>query len=114
MMRRVRMLKLGGSEDKSAVDDIADPPRVSTGKAKDGIIYRNDPGKTVRLDVCGRPYPVGADGFKTMKTTRPAGLTPEERNAIDVDEEGRRAALAVRRMPRLPKVQGSMLRARKE
>ena len=32
------------------------------------------------------------DGFRTMKTTRPAGFTPEEwatsRNAIDVHEEG--------------------------
>ena len=72
--------------------DIADLPHVSTGKAKDSIIYRNDLGKTVKIGVCGRPYPVGADGFRTMKTTRPAGFTPEEwatlRNAIDVDEEG--------------------------
>ena len=49
-------------------------------------------GTTVKIDVRGRPYPVGAHGFRTMKTTRPAGFTPEEwatlRNAIDVDEEG--------------------------
>ena len=47
----------------------------------------------VKLDARGRPYPVGEDGFRTMKTTRPAGFTPEEwailRNAIDVDEEGK-------------------------
>ena len=74
-------------EDKSAVDDIADLPHVSTGKAKDGIIYRNNLGKTVKIDVRGRPCPAGADGFRTMKTNRPAGFTPEDwatlRNASD-------------------------------
>ena len=88
----VKVDRPGSTEEKDAVDDVADLPHVSTGKAKDGIVYRNDLGKTVKLDARGRPYPVGADGFRTMKTTRPAGFTPEEwatlRNAIDVDDEG--------------------------
>ena len=86
----VEVVEPGSTEDKDAVDDVADLPHVSTGKAKDGIVYRNDLGKTVKNDARGRPYPVGADGFRTMKTRRP---TPEEwatlRNAIDVDEEGK-------------------------
>ena len=109
----------GSTEDKDAVDDVADLPHVSTGKAKDGIIYRNDLGNTVKLDVRGRAYPVGADGFRTMKTTRPAGFTPEEwatlRNAIEVDEEGMiHPAPVARRTPRLQRVQRSTLRAQKE
>ena len=89
----VEVVESGSKEDKDAVEDGADLPHVSTGKAKDGIIYRNDLGKTVKLDARGRPYPVGEDVFRTMKTTRPAGFTLEEwatfRNAIDVDEEGK-------------------------
>ena len=89
----VEVVEPGGKEDKDAVEDVADLPHVSTGKAKDGIMCRNDLGKMVKLDARGRPYPVGEDGFRTMKTTRPAGFTPEEwatlRNAIDVDEEGK-------------------------
>ena len=89
----VEVVEPGSTEDKDAVDNVADLPHVSTGKAKDGIMYRNDLGKTVKLDARGRPDPVGADGFRTMKTTRPAGFTPEEwetlRNAINVDEEGK-------------------------
>ena len=77
----VEVVAPGSKEDKDAVDDVADPPHVPTGKAKDGIICRNNLGKTVK-----------PDGFRTMKTTRPAGFTPEEwatlRNARDVDEEG--------------------------
>ena len=61
----VEVVEPGSTEDKDAVDDIADLPHVSTGKAKDGIIYRNDLGKTVKLDVRGRAYPVDADGFRT-------------------------------------------------
>ena len=70
----VEVVEPGSPEDKGAVDDVADLPHVSTGKAKDGIIYRNDLGKTVKLDVRGRPYPVGTDGFRTRKTTRPSRL----------------------------------------
>ena len=34
----------------------------------------NDDGKEVKIDKAGRPYPVGKDGFRLMKTSR----TPEE------------------------------------
>ena len=89
----IEVVEPRSKEEKDAVEDVADLPHVSTRKAKDGIIYRNDLGKTVKLDARGRPYPVGEDGFRTMKPTRPAGFTPEEwailRNAIDVDEEGK-------------------------
>ena len=51
----VEVVKPGSPEDKSAVDDVADLPHVSTGKAKDGIIYRNDLGKTVKLMFVGDP-----------------------------------------------------------
>ena len=68
----VEVVEPGSTEDKDAVVDVADLPHASTGKAKDGIIYRNDLGKTVKLHARGRPYPVGADGFRTMKTARPS------------------------------------------
>ena len=74
----IEVVEPWSKESKDAVDDVTDLPQVSTGKAKDGIVYRNDLGKTVKLDACGRPYPVGADGFRTMKTTRPGNIT--ERN----------------------------------
>ena len=112
----VEVAEPGSTEDKDAVDDVADLPHVSTGKAKDGIVYRNDLGKTVKIDARGRPHPVGADGFRTMKTTRPAGFTPEEwatlRNAIDVDEEGK-IHPKKKDGTGLQKVQRSTLRARK-
>ena len=47
----VEVVEPGSTEDKDAVDDVADLPHVSTGKAKDGINYRNDLGKTVKLDA---------------------------------------------------------------
>ena len=34
----VEVVEPGSAEDKDAVDDVADLPHVSTGKAKDGII----------------------------------------------------------------------------
>ena len=44
----------------------------------DGITYVNDDGKEVKIDKAGRPYPVGKDGFRLMKTSRPPEFTPEE------------------------------------
>ena len=44
----------------------------------DGITYVNDDGKEVKIDKAGRPYPVGKDGFRLMKTTRPPEYTPDE------------------------------------
>ena len=54
----VEVVEPGSKEDKDAVEDVADLPHVSTGKAKDCIIdNRNDLGKIVKLDARGRPYP---------------------------------------------------------
>ena len=41
----VEVVEPESTEDKDAVEDVADLPHVSTGKAKDRIIYRNDLGK---------------------------------------------------------------------
>ena len=51
-MRKERTSKSspGSTEDKDAVDDVADLPHESTGEAKDGIVYRNDLGKTLKID----------------------------------------------------------------
>ena len=59
----VEVLEPGSKEDKDTVEDVTDLPHISTGKAKDCIIYRNHLGKTVKLDARGRPYPVGEDGY---------------------------------------------------
>ena len=53
-------------------------PHVSAGLPGDGVTYVNDDGKEVKIDKAGRPYPVGKDGFKLMKTTRPPEYTPAE------------------------------------
>ena len=52
----------------------ADPPKpaqecehVSKGKAGDGIIYFDDKGKRVKLDVEANPYEVGIDGRRACK-----------------------------------------------
>ena len=63
----VEVVEPGSTEDKDAVDDIADLSFIGTTSAK-----------RPSLMLVGDPYPVGADGFRTMKTTRPAGFTPEE------------------------------------
>ena len=34
--------------------------------------------REVKIDKAGRPYPVGKDGFRLMKTSRPPEFTPEE------------------------------------
>ena len=47
-----------------------DLPHVSAGLPGDGITYINDDGREVKIDKAGRPYPVGKDGFRLMKTTR--------------------------------------------
>ena len=51
---------------------------MSAGLPGDGITYINDDGKEVKIDKAGRPYPVGKDGFRLMKTTRPPEYTPDE------------------------------------
>ena len=51
---------------------------MSVGLPGDGITYVNDDGKEVKIDKAGRPYPVGKDGFRLMKTSRPPEFTPEE------------------------------------
>ena len=56
----------------------SDLPHVSAGLPGDGITYVNDDGKEVKIDKAGRPYPVGKDGFRLMKTTRPPEYTPDE------------------------------------
>ena len=56
----------------------SDLPHVSVGLPGDGITYVNDDGKEVKIDKAGRPYPVGKDGFRLMKTSRPPEFTPEE------------------------------------
>ena len=55
-----------------------DLPHVSAGLPVDGITYVNDDGREVKIDKAGRPYPVGKDGFRLMKTTRPPEYTPDE------------------------------------
>ena len=62
------------SEEKVAKSDL---PHVSVGLPGDGITYVNDDGKEVKIDKAGRPYPVGKDGFRLMKTSRPPEYTPE-------------------------------------
>ncbi|CAJ1370505.1 unnamed protein product [Effrenium voratum] len=53
--------------------------RWSEGKAADGIIYVNDHGKYVKLDIRGRPYPVDVHGRRTgLGSSRPDYYTPEE------------------------------------
>ena len=53
-----------------------DLPHVSAGLPGDGITHINDDGREVKIDKAGRPYPVGKDGFRLMKTTRPPEYTP--------------------------------------
>ena len=55
-----------------------DLPHASAGLPGDGITYINDDGREVKIDKAGRPYPVGKDGFRLMKTTRPPEYTPDE------------------------------------
>ena len=55
-----------------------DLPHVSAGLPGDGITYVNNDGREVKIDKAGRLYPVGKDGFRLMKTTRPPEYTPEE------------------------------------
>ena len=62
-------------DEKVAKSDL---PHVSVGLPGDGITYVNDDGKEVKIDKAGRPYPVGKDGFRLMKTSRPPEFTPEE------------------------------------
>ena len=47
---------------------------MSAGLPGDGITYVNDD----KIDKAGRPYPVGKDGFRLMKTSRPPEYTPDE------------------------------------
>ena len=64
-----------GKGDGHAKDDEgvvkSDLPHVSAGLPGDGITYVNDDGKEAKIDKAGRSYPVGKDGFRLMKTTRP-------------------------------------------
>ena len=53
----------------------SDLPHVSVGLPGDGITYVNDDGKEVKIDKAGRPYPVGKDGFRLVKTSRPPEYT---------------------------------------
>ena len=71
-----------GKGDGHAKDDEgiakSDLPHVSAGLLGDGKTYVNDDGKEVKIDKAGRSYPVGKDGFRLMKTTRPPEHTPAE------------------------------------
>ena len=71
-----------GKGDGHAKDDEevakSDLPHVSAGLPGDGITYINDDGKEVKIDKAGRSYPVGKDGFRLMKTTRPPEYTLAE------------------------------------
>ena len=67
-----------GKGDGHAKVAKSDLPHVSVGLPGDGITYVNDDGKEVKIDKAGRPYPVGKDGFRLMKTSRPPEYTPEE------------------------------------
>ena len=52
---------------------------MSAGQAGDKVMYRDDNGKRVKLDVAGKPYPVGADGWRVGKaSSRPAGMDPAQ------------------------------------
>ena len=55
-----------------------DLPHVSAGLPGDGVTYINNDGREVKIDKAGRPYPVGKDGFRLMKTTRLPEHTPDE------------------------------------
>jgi len=42
-------------------------------------MYRDDSGKRVKLDVSGKPYPVGPDGYRVGKASgRPVGMDPAQ------------------------------------
>ena len=58
--------------------DIFRLPHVSTGHAGDGHMYRDGQDRRVKIDKAGRPYPVGADGWRIAKTSgRPEGMDPD-------------------------------------
>ena len=63
------------SSSTSDQDVIRCLPHVSSGSPGDKIMYRDDNNRRVKLDTAGKPYPVGADGWRTGKASgRPAGV----------------------------------------
>ena len=68
----------GKGDGHAKGDGKVKKPDVSAGRPGDGITYVNDDGKEVKIDKAGRPYPVGKDGFRQRKTTRPPEYTPVE------------------------------------
>ena len=69
---------------------VGDPSvdHMSKGTAGDGIIYLNDIGETVKLDVKGHPYKVGSDGRRFFRSSpRPRSkYTPEEWRALTIPD----------------------------
>ena len=61
---------------------------MSKGTAGDGIIYLNDIGETVKLDVKGHPSKVGSDGRRFFRSSpRPRSqYTPEEWRALTIPD----------------------------
>ena len=52
---------------------------MSHGQPQDGKVYVGDTRKRFKLDVNGRPYPVGEDSYRLDKTSsRPKELSPDE------------------------------------
>ena len=52
---------------------------MSAGRAGDKVMYGDDNGKRVKLDVAGKPYPVGPDGYRVGKASgRPMGMDPAQ------------------------------------
>jgi hypothetical protein len=46
-------------------------------------MYRDDNNRRVKIVTAGKPYPVGADGWRTGKASgRPAGVDPEVWSAL--------------------------------
>ena len=58
-------------------------PHMRHGAAGDGKVYLNDAGRIVKLDVLGKPYPVGADGVRVLKTARLEGMLLEAWQMLD-------------------------------
>ena len=75
----VRPSSSKGKGDGHAKDDegqVRSSARVSWTTCRDGITYASDDGTEVKIDRAGRSYPVGKDGFRLMKRTRPPEYTP--------------------------------------
>ena len=85
--RRNLNLQLSSRDEHVPVGDPS-MDHMSKGTAGNGVIYLNDIGETVKLDVKGRPYKVGSDGRRFFRSSpRPRSkYTPEEWRALTIPD----------------------------